>query len=84
MFEQQVVEFRPERVLPPAGTKARALLTALSAGQRHTVASALTMLGIYALSQECGRLRARGWPVLSEWIKTEGGAHVKRFYLGKP
>ena len=50
------------------------------AGGRLTVASALSQLGIYALSQRCGDLRREGYPVVSRTVETEGGARVSEYY----
>ena len=51
-----------------------------NAGGRLTVASALSQLGIYALSQRCGDLRRDGYPVVSRTVETASGAKVSEYY----
>ena len=46
-----------------------------------TVAVALRQHGVYALSQECGRLRKLGWDIKGRMIKTSNGVHCKEYYL---
>ena len=58
-----------------------ALLMAFQRGEKLTVAEALGKYQCFALSQRCGELRRMGWPILSEWYDTPGGARVKRFYM---
>lgn len=65
----------------PTARKTLSLLHAFLRGDTYTVGEALGGLGIYALSQECGRLRRLGWPVDDEWEKTPNGEHVKRYSL---
>ena len=46
-----------------------------------TVRGAVLDLNVFCLSQECGRLRRLGWKIESEFVRTSGGAHVKRYRL---
>jgi hypothetical protein len=46
-----------------------------------TVAQALKVHDVYALSQEIGRLRKLGWKIDSVFVKTSGGARVKRYWI---
>lgn len=73
-----LMERPPVRV--PTG-QCHTLLLAMQRGERLTVAEALSAYGCFALSQRCGELRRMGWPVLSEWFKTPGGANVKRYFM---
>jgi hypothetical protein len=40
--------------------------------------------GVFALSQRCGDFRREGHTVVDEWVKTLGGARVKRYRIVKP
>jgi hypothetical protein len=40
-------------------------------GGRLTVATALALYGIYALSQRCGELARDGWPIESRTVRNE-------------
>lgn len=53
----------------------------LEEGGTLTVAEALFTYRVYALSQRIGELRRRGHPIKSEFIRTGGGALVKRYFL---
>ncbi len=53
----------------------------LSSGKPLTVASAMSKLGVYALSQRCGELRRKGIPVQSAFVKTRSGKTIKRYWL---
>lgn len=68
----------------PTARKTLRLLRALQAGERITVAKALTDYGVYALSQEAGRLRKLGWPVQSDRVQVSPGAWVKEYFLNAP
>jgi len=65
----------------PSAMKTHQVLAALCGGRRLTVALALQSLGVYALSQECGRLRKLGWDIKGRMIKTSKGVHCKEYYL---
>jgi len=65
----------------PSARKTHQVLAALCGGRRLTVALALQSLGVYALSQECGRLRKLGWDIKGRMIKTSNGVHCKEYYL---
>jgi hypothetical protein len=65
----------------PTAPKTLRILKALKNYEHMTVAYALRQYDIYALSQEIGRLKKLGWKIDSEFIKTSGGAHVKRYRL---
>lgn len=59
------------------------LANAFDRGEHLTVASALSLYGIYALSQRCGELsREWGYPVESKTIKTPTGKHVSEYFRG--
>lgn len=49
-------------------------------GGTLTVAEALGVYGIYALSQRCGDLRDAGYPVASRMIETPTGKRVAEYY----
>ena len=71
---------------PPRYPSARAsvqwtILSALRRGEHLTVAVALEKYNVYALSQECGRLRNLGWPVQSKRIKLSSGKTVKEYWI---
>lgn len=78
----EAAALQTEPTLPKVGTQCHALLALLIMGGRFTVASALAepKLRIYALSQRIGELKRMGWDIGSEWVETEGGARVKRYY----
>lgn len=57
------------------------ILEHLQKGFTLTVAEAITLHGCYALSQRCGDLRRMGYPIKDEWVKTQNGARIKRYYL---
>lgn len=65
----------------PTARKTLRLLRALQAGERITVAKALTDYGVYACSQEMGRLRRLGWDIQSKRIAVSPGVHVCEYYL---
>ena len=78
------LELVAECRVPPKGTQCYELLMALKNGARLTVAKALAEFGCYALSQRMGDLRNEyGWPIKSRFIETNGGAHVKEYWLGQ-
>lgn len=58
------------------------LAAAFDRGEALTVASALSLYGIYALSQRCGDLRREGYPVQSEMISLPSGKHCKQYRRG--
>ena len=58
------------------------LQEAFDRGEALTVASALSLYGIYALSQRCGDLRRDGYPVESEMIALPNGKHCKQYRRG--
>ena len=58
-----------------------AILAALQRGERLTVATALERYQVFALSQECGRLKRLGWPVQSERIELPSGKNVSQYWL---
>ena len=66
----------------PHGKKANRILDALLLGEHLTVAVSLQKYQVYALSQECGRLRKLGWPIESKTVETPG-AHVSEYWLGQ-
>ena len=66
----------------PTAPKTKRLLLALNKGEKHTIYTAMNRLGIGALSQEAGRLRALGWKVASEWLTTRNGSRIKRYARG--
>lgn len=55
------------------------LKAAFDQGEELTVAVALTKYGIYALSQRCGELTRKGYPVVSELVTTPTGKHIARY-----
>ena len=73
----------PTRAQPrlPTSHQCVVLLAGLVAGNRYTVASAISSLGIYALSQRCGDLRRLGWQVKDEWRETAAGARIKEYFI---
>lgn len=71
----------PVCVVPPAHTQCGALLRAMQAGRKLTVAVALTEFGVYALSQRVGELKRMGWPVQSKIITTPFGRRVAEYWL---
>jgi hypothetical protein len=75
------LELISECKVPVRGTQLYEILMCFQAGERLTVAKALSELGVYALSQRCGDLRRMGWPIQSRTIETNGGAHVSEYWL---
>lgn len=77
--------FKPERREPryPSSKAAAqwAILNALKRGERLTVAVALEKYQVYALSQECGRLKALGWPVKTQMVKVASGKKVSEYWF---
>jgi helix-turn-helix protein len=65
----------------PTARKTLRVLKALRAGHRLTVAKALQQLNVFALPQECYRLRLLGYDVRGEMIETSPGTHVKLYRL---
>lgn len=57
------------------------ILEALQDGHRLTVASALSDLGVYALSQRIGELRRMGWPIDRVMVRTRSGATVAQYFI---
>lgn len=55
--------------VPEQYTQCHRLLRAMQRGERLTVATALLMYQVYALSQRCGQLRDEyGWPIKSRFV----------------
>ena len=77
---QLAMEYVPPKQ-EPTSKPGRELLGRLLAGERHTVATALSTLGIYALSQRVGELKRMGWPVQSRTITTPSGKHIKEYWI---
>ena len=48
-------------------------------GGTLTVAEALHLFGVYALSQRCGELRKMQRPLVADTVTTETGKRVKRY-----
>lgn len=48
-------------------------------GGSLSVAEALSLYGVYALSQRCGELRRMDYPVTSEWETTRTGKRIARY-----
>ena len=65
----------------PTARKTLRILHALLNGDRLTVASALQGYAVYAVSQECGRLRKLGWQIESEYINVSPGVYVKQYWI---
>lgn len=65
----------------PTARKTLAILEALERGERLTVATVLEQYDVYALSQECGRLRKLGWSVESDFIEVSPRVWVKQYQL---
>ena len=65
----------------PTARKTLRILHALLNGDRLTVASALQGYAVYAVSQECGRLRKLGWQIESEYINVSPGVYVKKYWI---
>jgi hypothetical protein len=59
------------------------LLNALRSGRRLTFLEAASdpAIGIAALSQRVGELRALGYSIDDEWVTTPTGARIKRYFL---
>ncbi len=71
----------PICTMPPANSQCYKLLLEMKKGNRFTVLSAITALGIYALSQRCGDLRNKyGWPVQSRTVE-ENGKRFSEYWL---
>lgn len=66
---------------PKRGTQHYELLMAMQAGERLTVAKALTRYGVYALSQRIGELKKMGWPISSRTIEATGGARISEYWM---
>jgi hypothetical protein len=64
----------------PTARKTNRILEALLEGHHLTVALALQQYGVYALSQEVGRLKRLGWQVESRTVETPG-AYVSEYWL---
>ena len=65
----------------PTAYKTLRVLEALTRGERLTVARALQDLGVYALSQEVGRLKKLGWKIDGCMMRTSPGVMVKEYWL---
>lgn len=65
----------------PTARKSLRVLCALEAGQSLTVGVSVRELGVYALSQECGRLRRLHWPIVSRRIETTPGVYVSQYRI---
>jgi hypothetical protein len=61
------------------GNQQQQILTHLNEGKTLTVGEALSLYGIYALSQRIGELRRMGYQIESVPFKTESGAVVARY-----
>lgn len=70
-----------ELVQYPTAKKTKKVLEALQAGARLTVAKALNELGVYALSQEVGRLERMGWQIARETVETSPGTRVAEYRM---
>ena len=57
------------------------VLEGLLRGEKLTVAVALEKYGVYALSQECGRLRKLGWQIRSEMVELPSGKRVAEYSI---
>lgn len=55
----------------------------LQKGHRLTVLSAIHHFGCYALSQRCGELRRKGWPITSRLVTLPSGKRVAQYRLKK-
>ena len=64
-----------------AATNQWAILEALMRHERLTVGIALEKYHVYALSQECGRLRKLHWPIKSEMVTLPSNKRVKEYWL---
>ena len=65
----------------PTARKTKAVLMAMAQGRRLTVAIALNELGVYALSQEVGRVKDHGWTVHTRTIEVSPGVHVSEYWM---
>jgi hypothetical protein len=66
---------------PRTGTQKHKLLLAFQRGESLTTLEAALKYGVMALSQRCGELIRMGWPIQSETVETDGGAHVSRYWM---
>ena len=64
----------------PTARKTNRILEALLGGEHLSVALALQKYGVYALSQEVGRLKRLGWEVNSKIVHSET-AHYCEYWL---
>jgi hypothetical protein len=64
----------------PTAPKTLAVLRHLHRGHKLTLFTAITRLGVGALSQEVGRLKRLGWPVRSRTIK-RGASRFSEYSL---
>ena len=55
------------------------ILEYLKEGNTLTVAEALSLFGVYALSQRAGELRRAGWPIESEMVRVASGKRVAQY-----
>ena len=62
-------------------TQNETLLAAFQRGERLTVAEALLRYGCYALSQRCGEIKRTHPEIDSEWVATNTGKRIKRYFL---
>jgi uncharacterized small protein (DUF1192 family) len=60
------------------------ILEYLLTGKKLTVLTAITELGVYALSQRIGELKSEGYPIKTEMIKTESGKRVAEYSFSLP
>jgi hypothetical protein len=67
--------------IEPTSAQCDALLRSMQQGARYTVASAISSLGIYALSQRCGELRKLGWPIKDQFVTLPNGKKVKEYWI---
>ena len=63
-------------------TQCEQLAEAFDRGEHLTVATALSLYGVYALSQRCGELWKSGYPVESHTVRLPNGKHVSEYFRG--
>lgn len=64
-------------------TQKEGILNHLLLGLTLTGLEALELFGTMKLATRCSELKAEQWPILDEWIVTDSGKMVKRYYLYK-
>jgi hypothetical protein len=60
------------------------ILEYLLTGKKLTVLTAITELGVYALSQRIGEIKSKGCPIHTEMITTESGKRVAEYSVQFP